>query len=304
MLRECDLVVAGGRVGDALSARWPDLVVELDGIASGAGTSVEVLLAVNARTELLAGAGSGECSVMGVLDRQGGCVLAQNWDWHPELAASRVVWSVHQPSGRWFVTLAEAGMLAKVGVSSTGLCTALNLLTSSLDGGDRCVPIHALLRVLLDRCDSLAEALQLLLGADVAASSCVTLGSCDGEGAALVAVELSPAGPHVLWPDEDGRLIHTNHFLAPLGREIDTQPAQSPSTLLRWWHLRQSTSDPEDALRSHFGTPESVCRHERAGDPWAERRSTLASLVMHPGRRIMRISDGPPCTAPLEGVAP
>jgi isopenicillin-N N-acyltransferase-like protein len=300
-LTDGDLPAHGRRVGEAIAAGWPDLVDELDGIAIGAGVPLDTLLAVNARTELLAGTTGAECSVVGMLDGRGGCVVAQNWDWHPDLAPSRVLWHVQQPGGRWLVTLTEAGILAKVGVSSRGLCSALNLLTCSLDGGVGRAPIHVLLRVVLDRCDTLADALRLLLGAEVTASSCVTLGFAEGGEAALVAVELSPAGSRVLWPDDDGRLVHTNHFLAPLARGVDTQPAQAPSTLLRWRQLRQA-HDVEDALRSHFGAPESVCRHEREADPWPERRATLASLVMDPVRRTVHVADGPPCTAPLEAV--
>ena len=49
------------------------------GMAEGAGVPLPALLAVNARTEILAGAGPTECSVVGA-----GGLLAQNWDWHPD----------------------------------------------------------------------------------------------------------------------------------------------------------------------------------------------------------------------------
>ena len=64
-----------------------------------------------------------------------GAVLMQNWDWHPDLAPSRLVWTVDQGDGRWFATFTEAGILGKVGLNSDGLSLCLNLLATSDDGG-------------------------------------------------------------------------------------------------------------------------------------------------------------------------
>jgi len=86
---------------------------EIDAIARGANTDPHVLRAVNARTELLNGAD--ECSVQGA-----GGLLAQNWDWHPDLAASTVIWIVETPTS-WFATVTEAGILAKIGLNDVGL---------------------------------------------------------------------------------------------------------------------------------------------------------------------------------------
>jgi isopenicillin-N N-acyltransferase-like protein len=302
-LDRAGLLAAGARVGDGLQARWPDLVRELEGLAAGAGQPVELLLAVNARTELLAGA---ECSVVATLDGSGDCTVAQTWDWHPELAGSTLVWIVAQPGGRWFATLTEAGLLAKIGLSSERLCCALNLLTCSADGGvGGGGPVHVLLRVLLDRCDSLVDALSLLMRTPVTGSSCITLGWADAGEAALVAAELSPGGCRLVWPDEGGRLVHTNHFLAAPPVGIDTQPGESPGTLLRRWHLERGLRAgraPEELLRSHVGRPEAVCRHGDEETSWPRRRRTLAAVAMEPGRARMRVAAGPPCEAAFEEV--
>ena len=61
-LDRAGLIAAGVRVADALEPRWPDLVRELEALAAGAGQPLELLLALNARTELLAGAPAAECS--------------------------------------------------------------------------------------------------------------------------------------------------------------------------------------------------------------------------------------------------
>lgn len=120
-------------------------------------------------------------------------MLAQNWDWHPDLASSTLVWVVEHPGGR-FATLTEAGMLGKIGLNDAGLGVGLNLLTTTADGGAEGVPIHALLRAVLERCPSVEAAVELLCGATVRASSAVTVATTGD----AVTVELSPGGPNVI----------------------------------------------------------------------------------------------------------
>ena len=161
---------AGAAVGETLDRV---LVEELEGMAAGAAQDVRDLLAINARTELLAGA---ECSVLGRLDGAE-VTLAQTWDWHPDLAPSRVLWTVHHGDGAWFTTATEAGVLAKLGLNHHGVACALNLLTCSADGGIGGVPIHILLRLVLERGEDAEHAAELLCAARATASSAITLAS-------------------------------------------------------------------------------------------------------------------------------
>jgi isopenicillin-N N-acyltransferase-like protein len=278
-----DLDAAGPTVGETLGARWPDLLDEVEGIAAGAGVPVDAMLALQARTELLGGA---ECSLVGRHEDHG-CVVAQNWDWHPDVVP--LLWTVEQADGRWFTTLTEAGMLGKIGLSSAGLCVGLNFLRCSLDGGAGRIPIHVLLRVLLDRVDALEDAVRLLVESPVTASSCITVGADSG----LLAAELSPGGCRLV-PPVGGRLLHTNHFLAgpPAGEDIEA--AEDSTTFERLDALARDGS-----LSSH-GSP--VCRHESDADPWPDRVATLASVVMEPGVPRLRVADGPPCETELREV--
>jgi isopenicillin-N N-acyltransferase-like protein len=266
----------------------PEEREELAGMAAGAGVDLHALLAVNARTELLAGAAPhAECSVAG-----GGALLAQNWDWHPDLAASTLVWVVRRPGGGWFATLTEAGILAKIGLNSAGLGVCLNLLECSADGGLDGEPIHLLLRRVLEGCGSLDDALDLLCGARVSASSAVTV-AVPGE---LATVELSPGGASVA---RGG--FHTNHFLVPppAGRDIGLEDPLSSSEL----RLEVIRREPlRDALRSHEGHPRGVCRHVDESVPWAERSATLASMVMDLAAPSLRVAFGQPCTAAYEDI--
>jgi isopenicillin-N N-acyltransferase-like protein len=306
LLEGADLRGAGAVVREAIGARFPDLVDEVEGIAAGAGVRADELLAINARTELLGPGVAGECSVAARVGA-GGASLAQNWDWHPDLRASRVVWSVEPSGGPPFTTVTEAGILGKLGVNAPGVACGLNFLTSSGDGGVAAgaLPIHVLLRCVLDRCGSVLEALALLMGARVTASSCVTLAGVEPAGPCVVAVELSPGGAGVVWPDERGLLVHTNHFaVAPAGVR-DTQPAEHPSTLLRAWKLAalvRGGVEAEAALASHFPAPEGICRHEDATAAWPDRRATLLSVVLDPAAPALRLAAGPPCEAAFADV--
>jgi len=266
------LAAYGPAVRDVVAAAG--LEAEVEGIAEGAGVAVDALLALQARSELLGGA---ECSLIG---RPG--IVEQNWDWHPDVTP--LLWTV-ELERRWFVTLTEAGMVGKIGLSSAGLCVGLNLLRCSADGGLGGVPIHVLLRELLERCDSVAAAVDRLCGTRVTASSCITVASADE----AVAVELSPGGARTIRGDP---VLHTNHFLADLPAGHDLEAAEEPSTLLRLQALARSGS-----LRSPI-----VCRHDDPAAPWPDRLATLASVVMEPAVPRLRVADGPPCERPLREV--
>lgn len=300
-----DLRVAGADIAERLEPRWPDLVLELEGIAQGAGQDVLDLAALNARTELLAGTPGSECSVIGRV-RGSSVSLAQTWDWHPDLRAAALLWTVMRPDGSWFTTATEAGILAKLGVNGDGVGCALNFLTCSADGAAGGIPIHVLLRLVLERCSTGGEALVLLRDARTAASSCITVAAADPDGSQLFAAELAPGGARIVRPDADGWLVHTNHFLAPPAAGIDTQPELHPGTLLRRRHLVslvRSGVPMLDALRSHEPSAEPVCRHDDPPTtPWPDRRATLLAIDIDPARRSLRLAPGPPCVVPFADV--
>ena len=185
------------------------------------------LFAVNARTELMAGSLRGECSTIAVRDGAG-AVLMQNWDWHPDLARSRLLWTVDQGDGRWFATFTEAGILAKIGLNSDGLALCLNLLATTDDGGLDGLPVHLALRLVLERCSSADDVAELLSAADFGGSSCLTVMSADGE-VGIFEVQAG-RGARRLAVDEPWT-AHTNHFLAPLPEgTIDTIRRDWPDT--------------------------------------------------------------------------
>jgi len=293
----------GERIGERLLGEHPDAHEEIAAIARGAGVDEPLLMAVNARTELLAGATPPECSAIGVLpERSGGrTLLAQNWDWHPDLRASVVLWTIVEPDGRWLVTMTEAGMLAKIGLNSRGLGLCVNILGSSADGGPGGIAVHVLMRLVLQRCDDVAAAGALLEANEVSGSSCFNVGS----PGALASFEVSPAGVARI-AAEDGVLLHTNHFLEPAGDAEDVHRRDSPSTVERLEELERrvrrapgqfDAAAVKDALRSHDAGPNAVCCHDPDNERYAHRTETLVSICLDLDELGFEISEGAPCGA-------
>ncbi len=258
----------------------PQQQEELEAIARGANVDAHALMAVNARTEILAGHGPTECSVVGA-----GGLLAQNWDWHPESAT--VIQIVEHDQG-WFVTLTEAGILAKIGLNDAGLGVCLNLLRTTADGGCTGTAIHVLLRQTLESCRTVDEAIELLTSATTSASSAVTVAT-PGD---VATIELSPGGANVI---RGAVGAHTNHFLVAPKAGHDTMPEESPNTIPRLQTVRDQPL--LDALRSHDGHPKGVLPAPWTdNEPWAEQTVTVASVVMNLAKLRFHVAAGQPCT--------
>lgn len=320
-LGEAEVRAAGESIG-ALVAGWrPAFVDEICGIARGAGKPEGLLLALNARTELLAGgvvagtpAGAPhECSTIGLertvaahrADGPDRIVLAQTWDWHPDLDGARVLWQIESSDGSRVTTFTEAGVLAKTGISSRGLALTLNFLASSLDGGRDGIPVHLLARAILQECESVEDVVALVRSAPRTGSVTLTVGACPGNdpGAAqLATIELTPRELAIHEP-ADGKLIHTNHFLADLD---GTGPADANSAS-RYEQLQDAVAhiDPDAAgpqelfaLLSRDGADEPIFRRPRRNDPWLEQWATLATVCysLPSGQMWIRdaLADDPP----------
>jgi isopenicillin-N N-acyltransferase-like protein len=284
--------------------RYPELLEEMRGIAEGAGRALEEIVALNARTELLYGATPGGapdgCTGAALLpERTGGrVIIGQNWDWRPACREAAIVLRVTPDRGPSFLTFVEAGMLARSGMNSAGIGLCGNFLNSDFDGKHPGVPIPVIRRAILMSA-SLPTAVGEVLRAPRAFSSNHLLAHRDGE-----AVDLEAAPPDVFHVfAEDGLLVHSNHFKGAQGRVRDTGLARYPDSLFRDRRVRShltaqggplGVKDLQDALRDHFGRPDSVCRH-RAARPDGTEIETVASVVMDLTEGELWLCPGPVC---------
>ncbi len=322
----------GERYREVIGDLDAGLLDEIEGIAAGAGRHVNEILALNARTEIIpptypgephadwkkiASANLtggvpdwGECTALAVkpaASTTGTTLLAQNWDWLGAQRAALILVRHREPDGSSFITLTEAGMLAKIGFNDRGFGVCLNILRSSDDGSRPGVPVHVLLRALLDR-DSVADAIAFASKLGFGASSNVLCADASGETAAL---EFSPRGLSVVQGDE-APLCHTNHFLAPEAAKQQAALAPSLSTVPRLARItaivrnhagKFSPADLETALRDESDGLLSICRRPDYSLPAEMRIETVASVVMDLGAQVMRVAPDVPTLTAYQPVA-
>ena len=294
-------------------------VDELAGIAAGAGVSLGDILALNVRTEIVYAArvraaiaqpAPAECSAFATVAPDGGVLAGQNWDWWPFARDCVVVLQAVPDDGPAFVTVVEAGLLAKFGANSDGLAVMTNALACTDDQGDAAVPYHVILRGLLD-CETTAAALSRLEQSARASSANYLLADRSG---AIVDVEARPGGAdtlHRLEPDDRRVLLHTNHFESPDFDGVDYADLVASTSRFRLDRVSTvvAASDQpgdltvfESALSDHTNAPDSVCRHPDAALPPPDQSMTVASALIDLTRRRIRLSEGPPCEPGYEDL--
>jgi isopenicillin-N N-acyltransferase-like protein len=296
-----------------ISAVVPELAEEIDGIARGAQLPLHRVAALNARTEILGrfGLQHPECSTVVHAPTDGTPpVTTQTWDWHEEMRDGWFVWHIEHPDGREVRTVTEYGIVGKIGVNAAGLGLHFNILAHATDGpapraDTLWLPVHVLARHVLDRCDSLDEAVEMATATPVAASSAITLAAYESGQAQAATVELSPVGAAVLHPGVDGYLLHTNHFVDPRLASGEALATEDPDTLHRFAALHARTADRPapgapallDALTFHLDEGAALCCHPDPDAAPGERWETLATVSLDVTNVRLAVHAGGPCTA-------
>ena len=315
----------------------PAYLEEMRGIAEGAGLDLADVLAINVRTEVMYAAKArlaplaartpptppipqapqppAECSAFAVVPapgQPGATLIGQNWDWLLHARQTLVVLEVTQEEGPDFVTVVEAGLLAKAGLNAAGLGLVTNALVTEADVGAPGLPYHVLLRAILD-CETVTQALEVLQAGPRSSSANYLIAHASG---AALDVEAAPGDftrLYPLYPDQ-GVLLHTNHFLAPGLAPVDVSLWAMPSSAVRLQRLRAGTGQPGPGcaltldhfralLADHADYPHSICSHPDPADHPLEQGATIASLLMDPNAGHLWLAPGNPCEVayqPLE----
>jgi len=296
----------------------PAAIEEMRGIAEGAGVTFGDVLALNVRSEVMfASAGQGranlstvlanECTSFAVLpeaSRGGHTLVGQNWDWLLHARDTVLLVDVRRDDGPDYVTIVEAGLLAKTGVNAAGVATCTNTLVSLLNDQAPGVPYHVLLRKLLDA-PSITDAVSDVITADKALSANYLLGQVDGLAIDLEVVPGGPGSVRVLMP-ERGLLAHTNHYVSPEFVKSGNWLAMNPGTFFRL-HCMGSDLEREapditveslrKALSDHRNFPQGVCAHGDRRRSEYERYATIASVIYDLDAREIHLAAGLPCQA-------
>jgi isopenicillin-N N-acyltransferase like protein len=302
-----------------VAAFRPAYLAEMRGLADGAGLDLADVLAINVRTEVMYAAKArqaplatrvpqppAECSAFAVVPATGGpaaTLLGQNWDWLLHSAQTLIVLEARPDDGPDFVTVVEAGLLAKVGLNAAGLGLVTNALVTDADTGSPGIPYHVLLRAILD-CATVTEALQVLQAGMRSSSANYLIAHASG---AALDVEAAPGDFTRLYPHFPGHgpLLHTNHFLSPCPSPVqDVSLWAMPSSAVRLQRLRAGArtaatlDDFRALLADHADYPHSICSHPDPDDHPLEQGATIASVLMDLNARRVWLAAGNPCQAP------
>lgn len=293
-LHEDALAARAAHFAKVTRAFAPDLAVEMDAIAEGAGVAPHWIHALNARSELVSGSGANECTATYFSEH---ALQGQTWDWLQALEPLIAVLDVRYPDGHRILTLSEPGIVGKIGLSSAGIGVCLNFLRAPAPLGG--VPVHVLLRALLDlRHPDDLEA--LLTRAGNGRSAHVLIGTADGRGMGL---EFTGSHCHRLAP-EDGILAHTNHFLCapidagPGGPNSRTRLARARTLVATgardWLTLTALLADCHDPEH-----PLSVSWRDMPGWDFGP-MGTVCAVAMDLRTGVLEIRRGPDPAAPWQ----
>jgi isopenicillin-N N-acyltransferase-like protein len=310
----------------AIEAFEPKYVDEMRGLAEGSSLTLEDILAINVRTEVMyaakareaadltpAASTPGECTGIAVLPSvtdSHHTLAAQNWDWLAHTADTTVVLEAVQAEGPAFVTVVEAGLLAKMGFNSAGFGLLTNALVSDQDVGVPAVPFHICLRALLDA-RTLPDALNAIQRAARSSSANYMLVSRDG---LALDVEARPGAYSevTLLPADGDILVHTNHFLQRGPGWSDVGVWWMPDSPFRYLRVRdllshRTSSVTVETLQTvfsdHANHPLGVCAHPDLSLDPADQYGTIVSVIMDLDSSEMWLADGNPCERPFRRVA-
>jgi hypothetical protein len=278
----------------AIGDNLPELMEEMEGLAAGAGITVEQAVLLQIRRELI-GTGhftlTGDCSSFGLhtADR---VIVGQTIDLNGNMTGLGRVFNIkpgdHAPE---MLMYSFAGLLGYMGMNSAGVAVAINLVIS--DGWRPGIPPYLLVRRLL-ACTSVKECLCIIEQIPRASSRSFII--CDREQQLIV--EMTPSQHRVI---EGTFLAHTNHYLHPDLIAADRMNIFSRnSSIQRLRILQQQLNDPglsqqhiQEVFSGHTLYPTGICAHNQSN---VKRNETVASVIMYPLEGIMWALKGKPCT--------
>lgn len=300
----------------AVEAYRAHLVQEMRGIAEGAQLAFTDVLALNVRTEVMfaavARSAAGGCTAFAALPEataNGHTLVGQNWDWKPDVAASVVVLEAEPDKGPAFVTVVEAGLLAKAGLNAAGLGLVTTALVSDADRGEPGVPHHVILRAIPES-ERVSQALYGITHHRRSSSANYLIAHRDGEAVNVEAAPGDYSRVFVAFP-QDGLLSHTNRFTSPRFGLKDVEVWDGPGSLLRQQRAqrllgarrgRLDVASLREVMSDHFSYPDSVCAHPDPSLPSVEQYATQFSIVMDLDAAPIWLTRGNPCRSAYQRV--
>jgi hypothetical protein len=278
----------------------PELLDEMRGLAEAAGMEYEALITL-VLTAPLASQDVPSCTVLAVAPERtadGRPIVGRNYDYFYDVSEEAATTYQTYPEGR-YASLGNCDIWVgrADGLNEAGLFVGTaQFFFPGLQPG---LPFWLIVRLLLDRCATVDEGLELVGSVPHATSFTYLLADRSGKAAV---VEPTVEGIEVRDP-QDGLLVMTNHAVcrAWAGRERFVPPDSHP----RYHRLHELLGGDglvddgavKQALRDHEGL---VCSH---GAHFPGRKfGTVWSVVGRPGDRQLDIAAGYPCQAEYRTV--
>ena len=277
----------------------PDVIEEIKGVVEGAGFSLEEILAVNCRSEIMFGTPLPECTSFGLqpeVTADGHVYVGQNWDWAPDIKETLVLLIIEQAPKPTVMLLDEAGMIGRMGFNSAGIGLATNTLIS--EQWQFGVPYNILLRGILNQVQ-MADAIAAVVRPTRALSANYLIADARGQ---TIDIEASPVHIDHLAP-QAGIITHGNHFDGPRLSGRDLSLERFPDSLYRSCRLRDqlaagsgalTVEDMKEALRDGFGKPHAIARDADPSQGRFEQLETVASIIIDVTDRCFLLAAGAP----------
>lgn len=297
----------------------PIYLEEMRGIADGAGVTLEDVLMINCRTEMLYGFSrmkeevmrheameDGDCTGLVVLPKRsatGRLMHAHNWDWRQECVETGIVLRIRNGKGPDILAFTEAGALARHGLNSHGVSLTGNAMSCHKDFQNGPGAPVVLLRRRLLEASNLAHAMRTVWSAARYCSSNMILAQSSASDGCCISLEAAPDEVYWTLPQDD-ILVHANHWMSPvaLAKLRDPGLAARPDSLYRQHRVEGALhavagrgiawDDIRAALADDFGYPDGVLRSPKPGD-FSSISATVATTLMDAAHGVMWVARKP-----------
>ncbi len=280
--------------------RYPQYVDEMRGMANGANASFDDVVVLNVMEAVTMDAlHLTRCTSFGVNEQRtadGHVLAAHNEDWLPEDEPDTFVISARPKEEPPFLAMTYGGLLPNVGFNAYGIAQ----LIDSVYPNDSRIGIP---RLVLSRAVLAARRISGAIGRALVPHRAAGYNHMlIHESGEMYSIEVSARRFEILH-GTDGYLVHTNHYLAPRMKEIESEPEELISSRVRYFRaerlLRQNSVHTIKTLQAiqkdHVNLPNSICNHAiNDADP-LDREKTINAMVIDLTAREMHICWGNPC---------
>ena len=279
--------------------RYPQYIEEMRGIAEGANVTFDDVAMVNSMEAVTMDAlHLTKCTSMALNQERTAnehVLLAHNEDWVPEDEPDLYIIDARPDHEPPYLAMSYGGLLPNIGFNAYGIaqCCELGYPTDSRIGIPRVVASRAVLSA-----PTISDAIRCTLIPHRAAGYNHVLAHESGE---IYSVEVSARQFAILYA-ENGVMAHTNHFLDPTMRKIESEPDELISTRVRYHRTmrllglteKHTIKSLQAIQKDHINEPDSICNHAIDGNP-LDREKTIVAMTIDLTNRQMNACWGNPC---------